>query len=469
MVRSSVYHRLLLLLLGAMVHLPSLLAAVTPDEAISIDASRVIGTIRHLNDVDNGPLCQHGVLDLTPYYKQLDVRTVRLHDVSWSYDNVLDIGYVFPNWNADPNLPESYDFAQSDLYIESITKLGINIIFRLGYSDEGKVAVRHNSPPASYDKWVNVVEHVVRHYDQGWANGLHADIRDWEIWNEPDGADFWSGTPEQYQSLYGVTARAIKKLDSSLNVGGPAIAGNLSFLEGFLKYARKERLPVDFVSWHIYTQDPDDVAARAEKVHGLLSQYGYESARSVLDEWNYGPSSWKPLFVDSGATRAYFETTQSEVGAAFDAAVLIALQDAPVDVATIYTGTTAMWGLFTPSGSPQKPYYALLAFTELLQSPRRIAVSAPSSSLIKVLAGISGDGQTVRILLSNTSANSQTVKFGVNGIPWSGPTEYLTQTVSDKLNLESTGGPTKRESPSLSEEVSAHSVVLLTLRPSRRN
>ena len=76
-------------------------------QVISIDASRSAGTIKRVNDVDNGPLCQRGIVDLSPYYKELGIRNVRLHDVPWTYDNVLDINYVFPNWNADPSRPES--------------------------------------------------------------------------------------------------------------------------------------------------------------------------------------------------------------------------------------------------------------------------------------------------------------------------------------------------------------------------
>ena len=107
----------------------------------------------------------------------------------------------------------------------------------------------------------------------------------------------------------------------------------------------------------------------------MLTQYGYAGAQSVLDEWNYGPSNWDALFHDASATRKYFDSTQNSVGAAFDVAVLIGMEDAPVDIATFYTGTTAMWGLFTAAGVPQKPYYAFLAFTELLKSPKRLAVT----------------------------------------------------------------------------------------------
>jgi xylan 1,4-beta-xylosidase len=60
------------------------------------------------------------------------------------------------------------------------------------------------------------------HYNQGWANGFHYNIRYWEFWNEPEG--FWSGTPEQFYSLYEKTARALKSVDPNIKVGGDARA-----------------------------------------------------------------------------------------------------------------------------------------------------------------------------------------------------------------------------------------------------
>jgi xylan 1,4-beta-xylosidase len=433
-------------------------------QSIAIDASRVTGTIRRLNDVDNGPLCQHGVVDLTRYYRELGVQNVRLHDVSWSYGDVLDMEFLFPDWNADPERAESYNFAASDLYVKTITDLGINIIFRLGYSAEGKSAIRHNAPPPDYQKWAAVVEHIVRHYNEGWDNGLHANIRYWEVWNEPDIADFWSGTPEQYYRLYEVTVRALKRVDPTLRVGGPALAGHEPFLDGFLAYARQRALPLDFLSWHIYTQDPADVAKRAERFHEMLTRYGYAGAQSVLDEWNYGPSNWGALFHDASATQTYFDSTQNSVGAAFDAAVLIAMEDAPVDIATFYTGTTAMWGLFTAAGVPQKPYYAFLAFTELLESPKRLAVSTAGDSPIRTLAGISADGRTIRILLSNPSDQAHALRLMFTNLPWSGAAEYKEQVIDERSNLEARSAPVTRAGSDFSEVMAGESVVLLTVR-----
>lgn len=52
------------------------------------------------------------------------------------------------------------------------------------------------------------------------------EVRQWnfEVWNEPDLRAFWTGTQRDHFKLYRYTAGAIKEIDSSLNVGGPAPA-----------------------------------------------------------------------------------------------------------------------------------------------------------------------------------------------------------------------------------------------------
>ena len=81
------------------------------------------------------------------------------------------------------------------------------------------------TPPSDMDKFAEVAGHVALHYNNGWANGFHFNIRYWEVWNEADLQPFWrDGTAEQYHELYAKTAQALKSHDASLKVGGPAIA-----------------------------------------------------------------------------------------------------------------------------------------------------------------------------------------------------------------------------------------------------
>ena len=51
----------------------------------------------------------------------------------------------------------------------------------------------HNAPPKDFEKWAHVCLNIVKHYNGGWDNGFHDQIKYWEIWNEPDGSAFWTG------------------------------------------------------------------------------------------------------------------------------------------------------------------------------------------------------------------------------------------------------------------------------------
>jgi hypothetical protein len=364
----------------------------------------------------------------------------------------------------------NYDFTQSDFYIRTLTGLGINVIYRLGYSAEYKTAVRHSAPPDSYSKWADVCTRIVRHYNQGWADGARLGIKYWEVWNEPDGHGlvFWSGTPEEFYRLYETTARALKALDPTLKVGGPGLAGDLDFLEGLLRYCRDHNVPLDFASWHCYTDDAHWVARQAGRVHDLLVRYGFPHAESILDEWNLGPADWNVLFKDPGPTRAYFDAMQNSYGAAFDATVLTELQDVPLEIATSYSGTTFMWGLFTSSGAPQKAYYAFLAFRRLLDSPDRLALARPSSPDLSALAGISEDRKQIRILLANLGPKNAAFTLHLENLPWQGASRFARQAVNAHSDLQTAeSGQVPGPHPTLHLEVDGPGVSLITLEAPR--
>ena len=200
---------------------------------VQVDFSKANGTIRHLNDVNGGPLCLRGYVDLSAYYKELGIKYVRLNDVAWTFDDALNINYVFPRFEADPDQPDNYDFFQTDWYLKSIEALGIEVIYGLSPTAEyPKLPPRHVDPPKDFDKWARICVNVIKHYNGGWANGYHYNIKYWEIWNEPDGKMFWTGTPEQYYKLYETSAKAIKNYDPNVKVGGPVLAQSMRFLRG---------------------------------------------------------------------------------------------------------------------------------------------------------------------------------------------------------------------------------------------
>lgn len=437
---------------------------------IDVDFSKVVGTIRPLNGVNDGPIVTRGAFDLSPYFSELGIKHIRLHDVPWTYENAVDINYVFPRSEADVNDPQNYDFSLTDYYLQSIFALGAEVTFRLGYSAEWTYhPPLHNVPPRDFAKWAAICAHILQHYNQGWANGHHYNIKYWEIWNETDIPNFWSGTPEQYYKLYELTAQSLKNLDPSIKVGGPTLASRLEFLDGFLKYCADHKVPLDFVSWHIYAQQPNEVVSKAAKVQELLDKYGFSKVESVLDEWNYFPGDWRRQEVDPKYRKELFANQMAgPPGAAFDASVLIDLQDTTVAIADFYQGTNMFWGgLFDEFGVPYKAYFTFKAFKFLLATPQRVSVTGSDLNGIAVIAGLSRDKSEATILISNFGTPYNHYDLVLRGLPWEGSFIYEKYTVDGHHDLDLIKSE-KINSKTLTtaEDVEAPSVCLLRLKTS---
>jgi xylan 1,4-beta-xylosidase len=442
---------------------------------VQVDFSRPDGTIRPLNGVNGGPLCERGWVDLSDYFRNLGIKSVRLNDVPWTFDDALDVNYVSPRFDADPNNPGSYDFSQTDWYLSSIKSLGIDIIYDLGPTAEyPALPPRNNHPPADFQKWASICVHIVKHYDGGWANGFHYGIKHWEIWNEPDGGNFsWQGgTPLQYYKLYETTARAIKAYDPALNVGGPALASRVSFLDGFLRYCMRKHVPLDFVSWHMYGMHPEAIHNKAEKIEQMLRNYGFPSAENILDEWSYWPGNWNLMpYKTRGLTDPWYlnsvaRKVQGSEGAAFAASVLILLQNTAVYTANFYHGATiVMWGMFNENGVPHKTYYAFKAFHFLLETPARVrAVSSQGSGLTEI-AGLSPDRTEATVLVSNYGTQRHQYDVRLENLPWKHGAVYKTYILDRDRNLALVGTETLAgSSTSLHEVVEAPSVCVIRLR-----
>ncbi|WP_269541055.1 GH39 family glycosyl hydrolase [Cerasicoccus fimbriatus] len=368
-----------------------------------VDFSKPAGQFRALHGVNNGPVNTYGGPDLTQFFIEAGIPSCRLHDVPHSGSYAVDIPTIFPLAHADPDDPLNYNFERTDDYIQGVLDAGAKVVFRLGTSIEHSPRKYNVHPPEDYDRWARVCVNIIRHYNEGWANGFHHDIQHWEIWNEPDlSSATWTGTPEEYYKLYAVTAKAIKQHDPGLKVGGPALAKNKSFLKDFLAACREQEAPLDFMSWHLYTSNPNAVAESARDMREILDEQGFTETTTDLNEWHYFNGDWKRLRSEPGYAKSLFEDLNGAPGAAFIAATLMTLQDQPVDAAHYYTGDMSRWGLFSPAGTPNTTYFAFKAFNELLKTPNRItcSINGEANNLFAE-SGVSEDGETAQILISN--------------------------------------------------------------------
>lgn len=394
-------------------------AAQEQFRTVGVDAGKVSGVIRSFQGLNGPPYpVMAGLPNLVRQYEELRINMVRTHDsmgpteidAHYAYDNPFlvwlvpnpeqrsnlvgagNASSVFPDWNADPEKPESYNFGPSNKVIQAIRESGAEVYFRIGRSFGAEPTL-----PVDFDKFAAVVKHVAMHYNQGWANGFRDKIRYWEFWNEPDIGVFWRGTPEQFYTLYEKTARALKSLDPSLQVGGTGKAFALAegpYREGFLDYCAAHQLPLDFYSWHTYadfSHDPYDAARTGKEIRSLLDAKGFHHAESHLSEWN----------LSADFTDAEKPVLQGMENAAFVGAVMIYLPDSPIDHAHYYRGDAAWMGLFGLQGEYFKPAYTFRATAAMLATPERLALTGADTYGFAALAGRSHDGKTVQILINN--------------------------------------------------------------------
>ena len=477
-------HRLFLLL--------ALCAAATPAVAqspradtlqaaqwrrIEADFSGPGGVWRALHGINKGPLGANGLVEVTEAQKRLGIPSTRLHDCHHPNPAVVDVHAVFPNPEADPTLPASYDFRATDEYIDAVRATGAEVIYRLGESIEHQKVKRHVHPPRDPARWAAVCAGIVRHYNEGWAGGFRHGIRYWEIWNEPENRPvMWTGTDAQFLELYRTTARALRREFPDIKIGGPGFGycgkfGGTAlepseFCAAFLDLCRRESLPLDFFSWHCYTDSPSELAARARAVRGMLDARGFTRTESHLNEWNYLPgSSWDVLSRQAApeARQRGVEQMMGAPGGAFLAAALIELQDAPVDVCNFYHGELGIFGLFTEVGAPTRNYHAMLAFARLLDTPQRGRVSGAVPGKLAIAAG-TNPGKTKAVVLIANRDGGEHLRLAFLKLPWEGGTAVEVRIVDALRAFESAAGPAL-QGAELPLRLKPPAVALVTLRP----
>lgn len=257
----------------------------TDSKLLRFDTSGPCGAFKRMNAVNNGPIHKRHAgdqyMDNLELYRAAKIPFARNHDAAfcpeYGEEFTVDVSAVFPRFEADVNDPASYDFACTDEYIAVTREAGTETFYRLGQKIEHQIRKHHTLPPADYHKWAEICEHIIRHYNEGWANGFRYHIRYWKIWNEadldPDDCTHkrtWGGTAEQFFELYGITAKHLKACFPDLKIGGPAVAHSIKdWAERFMTYVEKNRIPMDFFSWHIYCTTPEKNDAEECRCRGF--------------------------------------------------------------------------------------------------------------------------------------------------------------------------------------------------------
>lgn len=132
--------------------------------------------------------------------------------------------------------------------------------------------------PVNLEGWSDMVRQAVRHYNLERGDAIEY----WELWNEPN----HNIRLDEYLVLYRVTAEAVKSVDPSAKVGGPAAASlNMEWLQALCRFCADDDVPLDFLSWHEYTVPPWRYPEQAQEVRNLARKYFDRKLDLVLSEW----------------------------------------------------------------------------------------------------------------------------------------------------------------------------------------
>lgn len=231
-----------------------------------------------------------------------------------------------------------FDWTAFDQRVDFMYKSGAEPILAASYMPQVLDAVPDNnrqSAPRDYDAWEELCYQAARH---SLERGKRVPY--WEVWNEVNAGWLKPGPQdtgsaefeslyrtalgkeepnrevirrfEAYAKLYRATAKGVRRADPEAKIGGPALASGpfenevrghcqhgRGFARGLMLWCRREKLPLDFLSWHEYFQPADTIAAEADEFRALADASGLSAvhqpdasarARSVNDffitEWN---------------------------------------------------------------------------------------------------------------------------------------------------------------------------------------
>ncbi len=389
---------------------------------ITVDFSSPAGKIRRLHGtnlsapINNADACRTMSRDL----KELGIPVTRLHDAPLDDrgSRLVDVSRVFPLFHADPQNPENYYFAQTDDYIANCLATGSKVSYRLGESIEHSAKKYFVNPPKDYDKWADICINIIRHYNEGWADGFHHNLDYWRIWTEPDdgeiGRKLWTGTWDDFIRLYVTASRKIKRRFPDLKVGGPDMMDAVGWKTGvsvarrekFLTECRRQNAPLDFFSWNCYTDKPERLLKEPGVLRRALDAHGFEKTELHMSEWHYMPDSvWGERSGPREANKRAVETMGGSDASAFLCAALTGWQDTPLDMGFYYMGTGLTWpgwGFYGAHGiqDKNKCYYGMKAFNLQTQYGNRVgARTSGNAKGIWALAGRKESGEAA-ILVS---------------------------------------------------------------------
>lgn len=163
-----------------------------------------------------------------------------------------------------------FDWWLLDSYVDLAEQYGITLYPYIAYSPQWATGSDWTAPPLDYQDWYDFVYTVVDRYKDR--------IKQWELWNEGDNSDFWTGTWDQQRELVKVGAQAVKDADpEARTVFGGLTKLDKNHVRSIYRYGADENLDVINIHFYNETWNPaptEQIFHQVKEVADVIREYG---------------------------------------------------------------------------------------------------------------------------------------------------------------------------------------------------
>jgi xylan 1,4-beta-xylosidase len=248
------------------------------------------------------------------------------------------------------------------------------------------------TPPKDNAKWAGLITAFAKHVTERYGA---EEIRSWyfEVWNEPNLVGFWIGTTggkkyeefaptlrSEYYKLYETTAKALKEVDPTYRVGGPATAGS-GWIDETLTYCADNHLPLDFVSTHcyatssgyldehgnagtIFSPDRNAVTDEVKGVRAKIDKSPFAKAELHYTEWSSSYTPHDPVH-DNFQDAPFILNKIRHIGTAANSMSYWTFTDIFEEAGPRMTPIHGGFGLLNYQDLPKPAYFAYKFLNEL--------------------------------------------------------------------------------------------------------
>lgn len=301
------------------------------------------------------------------------------------------------SWNGIEPQRGRYEWKFWDRLVAEADAAGIKLIPYVAYTPEWAARSKQEfwtQPPADFNWYADVLRAIVHRY----KHRVHV----WEIWNEPDLAEYWRGSPDEFAELVKLAARAIRAEDpQAVLVLGGMSKGPGEFYRQLHDEHHIEQY-VDVIAMHAYAESWD--AERAESIfYERVDQMAKLVAKSGsaddlwLNEVGYADYRYRRNQASQYGTPVYFayEHTRDYQAEFLFKSLTMAFASQEVSLLGWYRvddfrhGDSRMpkdlvhyhLGLTDVHGKKKPAFFAFRNFAEIFTSPvKKLAVNARSSA-----------------------------------------------------------------------------------------